>query len=107
MSQVKSDIDAYIDSLPEDEQQEVAIAGVALDLAAILYHARQERGLSQTAVANKAGLRQQSVSRLEKAVGVVQLGTLQKYLGALGYTIDITVKDTATGEIVGQTTLAS
>ncbi len=101
-----NDIDDYIATLPAEEQQEIAIAGVALDLAHVLYHARRERGLSQAAAAARAGLRQQAVSRLEKAVGNVQLATLQRYLSALGYSIDLVIKDADTGDIVGTTTLS-
>ena len=101
-----NEIDDYIAGLPEAEQQEVAIAGIALDLAQLLFHLRQERGLSQTAAAARAGMRQQAVSRLEKAVGNVQLATLQRYLTALGYRIDIVIKDNDTGTVIGTASLA-
>lgn len=100
-----NEIDEYIATLSPEEQQEVAVASVALDLAQILYEARQERGLTQTEAASKADIHQQAVSRLEKAVGNARLSTLQRYLDALGYSIDIIIKDTATGQIIGQTTL--
>jgi DNA-binding XRE family transcriptional regulator len=100
-----NEIDDYIATLSPEEQQEVAVAALALDLAHILYEARQERGLTQAAAATKAGIHQQAVSRLEKAVGNARLSTLQRYLDALGYSIDITIKDAATGQIIGQATL--
>lgn len=100
-----NDIDDYIATLSPEEQHEVAIAEVALDLARLLYEARQERGLTQTAAATKAGIHQQAVSRLEQAIGDIRLSTLQRYLEALGYSLDITVKDAATGHIVGHASL--
>ena len=102
-----NEIDEYIATLTEDEQRQVALAGEALDLVQLLYLAREERGLSQKAAAQQAGLHQQAVSRLEHAVGNTQLATLQRYLAALGYSIDITVKDIQTGDIVGQATLTA
>lgn len=100
-----NEIDDYIATLTDDERQEVAVAEAALDLAFLLYQARQERDLSQTEAGKIAGLKQQVVSRLEHSAANVQLGTLQRYLGALGYSIDITVKDTQTGVVLGQATL--
>jgi DNA-binding XRE family transcriptional regulator len=102
---LRNEIDDYIATLTPDEQSEVAIAGAAIDLACLLYQARQERALSQIEAGDKAGIKQQAVSRLEHSATQVQLSTLQKYLGALGYSIDITVKDAQTGDILGQATL--
>ncbi len=36
----------------------------------------------------------------------MQLGTLQRYLGALGYSIEISVIDNRTGNVAGKTTLS-
>ncbi len=102
-----NEIDTYIATLTEEEQQEVALAGTALDLAQLLYLVRETRGLSQKDAALQAGLHQQAVSRLERAVANIQLSTLQHYLAALGYSIDITIKDAETGDIIGQTTLSA
>ncbi len=100
-------IDDYIAVLPAEEQREVTIAGLALDLAYILHQARQARGLSQVAAARQAGMHQQAISRFETATGTMQLATLQRYLNALGYSIDLLIKDNATGEVVGQTTFSA
>jgi ribosome-binding protein aMBF1 (putative translation factor) len=100
-----NEIDDYIATLTDEERQEVAIADAALELASLLYQARQERDLSQTEAGKVAGFKQQMVSRLEHSAAQAQLSTLQRYLSALGYSIDITVKDTQTGVILGQTTL--
>jgi hypothetical protein len=42
---------------------------------------------------------------MERASVRVSLATLQRYLGALGYSVDLVVKDAETGEIVGSATL--
>jgi HTH-type transcriptional regulator / antitoxin HipB len=77
-----------------------------MDPPSILYHIRQERGLTQRQAAERAALQQQAISRLEKAASNVQLGTLQRYLGALGYRLEISVIDNRTGTVAGKTSLS-
>lgn len=92
------DIDAYIATLSKEERDRLPIAAAALDLAAMLYHARRHRGLSQTAAAELTGFQQQSVSRFERGGGEPQLSTLHRYLMALGYALEFNLVDIATGE---------
>jgi len=101
-----NEIDDYIATFSDEERQEYAAAETAMDLASILYHIRQERGLTQREVAERAALQQQAVSRLEKGACNMQLGTLQRYLGALGYRIEISVIDNRTGNVAGKTSLS-
>src|SRR5260221_12389254 len=101
-----NEIDDYIAAFSEEERQEYAAAETALDLASILYRIRQERGLTGRQAAERAALQQQAVSRLEQAASNVQLGTLQRYLGALGYRIEISVIDNRTGNVAGKSSLA-
>lgn len=98
-------IDDYIAGFSAREREELAAADVALDIALLIYRARKARGLSQRDAAERAGLRQQAVSRLEQPHANVQLDTLRKYLGALGYTIEFGLRDAETGEVVGQVAL--
>ena len=100
-----NEIDEYMATFSDEEHQEYAAAETALDLASILYHIRRERGLTQRGAAERAALKQQVVSRLEKAASNIQLGTLQRYLGALGYHIEISVIDNRTGNVAGKTSL--
>ena len=100
-----NEIDDYIATFSDEERQEYAAAETALDLASILYRIRQERGLTQREAAERAALQQQAISRLEKAASNVQLGTLQRYLGALGYRLEISVIDNRTGNVAGKTSL--
>jgi len=101
-----NEIDDYIAAFSDEERQEYGAAETALDLASILYRIRQEQGLTQHKAAERAGLKQQAISRLEKAASNMQLGTLQRYLGALGYRIEISVIDNRTGNVAGTTSLS-
>ena len=101
-----NEIDDYIATFSDEERQEYAVAETALDLANVLYHIRQEQGLTQRNAAERAGLKQQAISRLEKAASNIQLSTLQRYLGALGYSIEINVIDNRTGNVAGKTSLS-
>jgi hypothetical protein len=84
-----NEIDDYIATFSNEERQEYVAAETALDLACILYHIRQEQGLTQ-----------------RKAASSIQLGTLQRYLSALGYSIEISIIDNRTGNVAGKTTLS-
>jgi DNA-binding XRE family transcriptional regulator len=94
-----NEIDDYIATFSDEERQEYAVAETALDLACVLHHIRREQGLTQREAAKRAGLQQQAISRLEQAATNIQLGTLQHYLDALGYSIQINVVDKQSGEI--------
>ena len=100
-----SEIDEYIATFTPEERDELAAAEAALDLAMLLHRARGSRGLSQEAAAHLAGLQQQAVSRLEQTRTNVQLGTVQRYLEALGYTVEIAVRETKTGKVLGSAAL--
>lgn len=97
-----NEIDDYIATFSDEEQQGYAVAEIALDLASILYQIRQEQGLTQRQAAEQTGLKQQAISRLEKAASNIQLGTLQRYLSALGYHLEISVIDNRTGDVAGK-----
>ena len=91
------DVDAYIATLTDDERSRLAAARTALDLAALLYDARRRRGLSQADAAKRTGFQQQAISRFERG-GAPQWDTLQRYLLALGYSLEFNLVDVATGE---------
>ncbi len=101
-----NEIDDYIAASSDEERQEYVAAETALDLACMLYRVRQAQGLTQRHAAERTDLKQQASSRLEKAVSDTQLGTLQRYLGALGYRIEISVIDNRTGNVAGKTSLS-
>ena len=101
-----NEIDDYIATFSDEERQEYVAAETALDLASILYRIRQERGLTQHEAAERAALQQQAISRLEKTASNVQLGTLKRYLSALGYHMEISVIDNRTGIVAGKTSFS-
>jgi HTH-type transcriptional regulator/antitoxin HipB len=101
-----NEIDDYIATFSPEEHQEYSAAETALDLASMLYHIRYQHGLTQRDAASRTGLKQQAVSRLEQAASNIQLGTLQRYLGALGYHLEIRVIDDRTGNVAGKTSFS-
>lgn len=96
------DLDAYISTLSEAEQEDLALAGAAIDIAVFLYRARESRGLSQAAAARLAGLQQQAVSRLEQPDSNPRLDTIQRYLRALGYALEIQAREAGNPRLVGE-----
>jgi ribosome-binding protein aMBF1 (putative translation factor) len=99
------DLERYVATLSETEKSEVAAAEVAIDIAILLHRAREQRGLSQAAAAAQTGFAQQAVSRMERPRTNVQIATLQRYLGALGYEVEIRIKEPSTGEVAGSVSL--
>ena len=80
-----NEIDDYIAAFSYEERQEYAAAETALDLIIMLYRIRKKQGTRQQHDAERAGVKRQANSHLGKAAPPMQLGTLQPYLGALGY----------------------
>lgn len=104
-SEPPDDIGAYINSLDADERDELAAASAAIDLGILLYRSRARRGLSQAAAARLAGLQQQAVSRLERPDVQPRLDTVQSYLNALGYALEVNVIDLESGETIATAVL--
>lgn len=98
------DLDAYIAGYSAEEHAELAVAGLAVDLALLLHDARIRRQLSQQQAAVLAGLNQQAVSRLERPQTNVTIGTVGRYLAALGYTAELIVREPS-GAVVGVSVL--
>jgi transcriptional regulator with XRE-family HTH domain len=101
---VHDDLDTYIATLSDEEQRELSYADAALDLAHLLYQARSARSLSQKEAAARARVQQQAVSRWERSHPNMQVDTLRRYLGALGYTVDLLIRDAQTGEVFSPVT---
>ena len=101
-----NEIDDYIATFSPEERKEYRTAETALDLASMLHHIRHTQGLTQSGAAERSGLKQQAISRLEQAASNMQLGTLQRYLGALGYHLEISVIDDRTGNVAGKTSFS-
>lgn len=97
---IHNDIDEYMAAFSEEERLELAHADAALDLALLLYRLRTERAMTQKDAAEKAGLKQQAVSRWERSHPNILLSTLQRYLDALGYSLELVIRDATTGQVV-------
>ncbi len=95
-----NEIDDYIAQLTRDEREQLVAADAAIDLAMLIYRARERRSLSQTEAARRAGLHQQAISRNERAHVGMKIETLRHYLAALGYQLEIVVRDLESDEIV-------
>ncbi len=102
-----TDIHDYIAGLTEEERHELAAADLALDIAALVQLARKERGLTREEAARRAGIQQHVASRLEHPHADIQLDVLRQYLEALRYTVEIGLKDSQTGQVIGHVTLPS
>ena len=103
-----NEIDDHIAQLTEAEREELATADAAIELAFLFHDAREARGLTQAEAAQRAGLRQQAVSRFEQPdmkLANTKIETLRKYLAALGYGIQITLKDLQTGIVAANVDL--
>src|ERR687890_1470847 len=97
-----NEIDDYIAELTEAERAELDTADAAIELAFLFHDAREKRGLTQAEAAQQAGLRQQAVSRFEQPdmkLANTKIETLRKYLAALHYSVQITLKDLESGLI--------
>ncbi len=100
------DLDAYIADYDPAEREELAAAELAIDLAMLFQRARESRAVSQATIAERIGLSQQAVSRMEQPHRNVTIETLRRYLGALGYGLEITVKEPESGKVLESVSLA-
>lgn len=100
------DLDAYIADYTDAEREELAAAELAVDLATLFHRARESRNVSQAIVAERVGMSQQAISRIERPNQNVTIETLRKYLHALNYTIEITIREPETGMIVDSLNLS-
>lgn len=65
---------------------------ISADLGSELARIRVAAGLSQAELAERAGLRQSNVARIENGSSMPRVDTLQRILAPLGYHLDITGK---------------
>ncbi len=100
------DLEAYVAGYSPEEREELAAAELAVDLAMLFHRARESREVSQAIVAERVGISQQAISRIERPNQNVTIETLRKYLHALNYTLEITVREPETGIIVDTVSLS-
>lgn len=82
-------LDEYMTRLPQSEQDQINVKAQKLKQAYELSQLRQNAKLSQSQLADKMGVSQANISKIENG-GDVQLSTLQKYVTALGGKLSIT-----------------
>lgn len=100
------DLEAYIADYSPEEREELAAAELAVDLAMLFHRAREAREVSQAVVAERVGMSQQAISRIERPNQNVTIETLRKYLNALNYTVEITIREPESGVIVDTVSLS-
>lgn len=82
-------LDEYMARLPQGEQDQINAKAKTLKQAYELSQLRQTAQLSQSQLADKMGVSQANISKIENG-GDVQLSTLQKYVTALGGKLAVT-----------------
>lgn len=82
-------LNEYMARLPQDEQNQINAKAQKLKQAYELSQLRQTANLSQSQLADKMGVSQANISKIENG-GDVQLSTLQKYVSALGGKLAVT-----------------
>jgi predicted transcriptional regulator len=72
-------------------------AAMHLKVARLLEELRQKAGLTQAELADKAGVSQPMIARMERGDQdrIPTLSTINKVFGALGYEVDLVVKKVA------------
>lgn len=91
----------YLAAQTPDVQREVVEAGEVLDVALLLRRARVRRSMTQAQAAEAAQMQQQAISRFEQVKANIGIETLGTYLNALGYEVDLNIREPKTGTIVG------
>jgi len=66
-----------------------------VELIGRFVEAREAKGLTQKELAERAGIKQSAVARLERMQAIPQIDTLFKLLQPLGYTLEIVPYDIA------------
>jgi hypothetical protein len=101
-----NELEDYLATFSLEERKEYRTAEIALDLANLRYHIRHTHGSTQRSAPERSGLKQQAIRRLEQAASNMQLGTLHRYLRALGYHLEIRVIDFRTGNVADKTSFS-
>ncbi len=82
------DFDDYVDKLPAERQARIDAKANILMQSIELSKLRQAQDLKQSELAEKMGVSQASVSKVESGKDI-QLSTLQKYVQSLGGEVSI------------------
>jgi len=77
-------VQEWISALPEDRQAEIRAEADRIIAEIELANVRKALTVTQADLAEKTGLKQGEISRIENAVTSVQINTLQRYITGLG-----------------------
>ena len=80
--------DLWNDSSFVSDEQKMRI-DLQVELMKKMIEVRERQGLSQKQLAEKCGINQSAIARMEKMNHVPQVNTLLKLLAPLGYKLDI------------------
>lgn len=90
LSRITGKIRAIWKRLADRQYREAYLAGkVANEIAFQVYFLREHRGWTQGDLATRAQTQQPAISRVERSVGSVNLGTLLKIASALGVGLSV------------------
>jgi DNA-binding XRE family transcriptional regulator len=79
----------WISKLPEASQAKVRAGAAEIVEEAHLAAVRKAMTVTQTTLAERTGLKQAEISRIENNIQTVQMKTLQRYVSGLGGTMKI------------------
>lgn len=80
---------AFVKNDNAEDAQEIALMETLASLLAECVHVREEKGLSQSDLAEIAGVKQSAISRMESMKSVPQVDTMLRILQPLGYKLVI------------------
>lgn len=84
-------LEEIIASLPPERQKRVAEGTQALILETCLHMIREEMCWSQKQLAEAMGISQPAVTAIEQRGNEIKLGTLKRYIEALGGTLSLQI----------------
>lgn len=84
------DVKKEMTALSTEEKQSIEVLA---DIVSHMIERRQEIGLSQRDLAEKCGIKQSAIARLEAMRTVPQLDTLSKLLKPLGLKLTVVIDD--------------
>lgn len=84
------DYKAMVKSDSHDDAEEMELMEMLAELLSEYVHLREERGISQSELAELAGVKQSAISRLESMKTVPQIDTMLRILKPLGYKLQLT-----------------
>lgn len=85
-------LDEIIATLSPERQKRVAEGTEALILETCLHMIREQMGWSQQQLADAMGISQPAVTAIEKRGNEVKLGTLKRYIEALGGKLSLQIE---------------